>query len=202
MVSKEIGEVQLKRRTTSTSESESVSNSKGGGSDSTSSSTSESEQTVTERIVLPAEIMGLPKFFGYLRTGGSHRVAKVKVEFDGIPRRGDQEDFAWRAQRALPKRPVAAAVKVEVPERQQQQQIHEIAQSNQEEAVETHEGISSPESYQDRLSALASALMRESFERWEPEAIAALTDEEMTELSGIFVERAEIALANAGQYPA
>jgi hypothetical protein len=197
MVSKEIGESQLKRKTTSTSESESVSNSRGGGSDSTSSSTSESEQTVTERIVFPAEIGGLPDLLGYLRTGGSLRVAKVKVEFDGLPRQGDQDDFVWRAQRPLPKRPVA---KVEVPE--QQQVVQEVVQLNQEESVENQKAAVSAESYQDRLSALASALMREAFERWEPGAIAALTEEEMAELSGIFVERAEIALTNAGHQPA
>ena len=199
MVSKEVGEVQLKRKTTSTSSSESVSNSKSGGSDSTSNSTSESEQTVTERIVFPAEVGGLPDLLGYLRTGGSHRVAKVKVEFDGLPRQGDQEDFVWRPQRALPKRAPAAVPVAKVTEQQPGQAI---IQPKQGEAVENHEEISSAESYQDRLQALASALMRESFERWEPEAIAALTDAEMAELSGIFVERAEIALTNAGQQPA
>jgi hypothetical protein len=90
--------------------------------------------------------------------------------------------------------------KVEVPE--QQQVVQEVVQLNQEESVENQKAAVSAESYQDRLSALASALMREAFERWEPGAIAALTEEEMAELSGIFVERAEIALTNAGHQPA
>jgi hypothetical protein len=52
---------------------------------------------------LPSQIAGLPDFYGYLRAGGSHMVARVKVEFDGLPRRGEQPDFVDQPQRALPR---------------------------------------------------------------------------------------------------
>ena len=53
---------------------------------------------------MPAEIAGLPDLRGYLRTGGSHIVAKVAIEFAGLPRQGDQPDFQPIPARALPKR--------------------------------------------------------------------------------------------------
>lgn len=106
-VSKELGEQQLRRETSSTSDSYgSSSNSSNGGvsnGSSSNSSTSKNEQIVIERAVLPSQIAGLPDLVGYLRTGGSHMVAKVLVEFDGLPRTGEQPDFVDQPQRPLPR---------------------------------------------------------------------------------------------------
>jgi len=191
MISRELGEIQLKRKTKSSSESSSVSTGgAGGGSSSESSSTSEQEQITQERIVLPAEIVGLPDLTGYLRTGGSHRVAKVKVNFDGLPRHGDQPDFVWRQQRALP---TAESIKAGQPKTQEQQTM-----TTTQEAVTT-----APETtpatvkvddaaIEAAIRARAIDLMKESMASWADEDVAALSDEEMAELTKIFVERAEI----------
>lgn len=139
-VSKELGDVQLRRHTKSTSESsnEGFSNSNShagtGGSSSSSSgsstSSSRNEQIVTERAVLPAEIAGLPDLRGYLRTGGSHIVAKVAIEFAGLPRQGDQPDFEPIPARALPKGP-------------NQEQVQEVAEVQEEqEEQEEVDGLS------------------------------------------------------------
>ncbi len=199
MVSKEVGEVQLKRKTTSTSSSESVSNSKGGGSDSTSESTSESEQTVTERLVLPAEIMGLPDMVGYLRTGGSHRVAKVTVEFDGLPRRGEQDDFVWRAQRQLPKGKVEVVHEkkggVIMEEKVQGAVVGLVPTKNVEANENSGLGeVGAIEVDEVKIRGRALELMRESMGTWDDQSVAALTDAEITELTGVFIERAEIEI--------
>ncbi|MHB1659417.1 MAG: type IV secretion system DNA-binding domain-containing protein [Acidithiobacillus sp.] len=106
-VSKELGDQQLRRETRGSSDSygNSSSSSQGGGSSSSSSnsSTSTNEQIVIERAVLPSQIAGLPDLVGYLRTGGSEMIAKVRVDFDGLPRRGEQPDFIDQPQRALPR---------------------------------------------------------------------------------------------------
>lgn len=182
MVSRELGEVQLLRKTKSSSESSSTSTGSGnsGGSSSESSSTSENEGMVTERVVLPAEIMGLPDLVGYLRTGGSHRVAKVRVEFDGIPRRGDQEDFMWRAQRALPSAESIRAAKAATV-------IKDDSQENQSVARVEYDA----EALEARIRDRAMELMNESMGAWDDESVASLTDAEVSELTKIFIERAE-----------
>jgi type IV conjugative transfer system coupling protein TraD len=106
-VSKEIGDQQLRRETRSESQSwgSSNSNSQGGGSSSSSSndSSSKNEQVVIERAVLPSQVAGLPDLVGYLKTGGSEMVAKVRVEFDGLQRHGEQPEFVDQPQRPLPR---------------------------------------------------------------------------------------------------
>lgn len=136
-VSKELGDVQLRRHTKSTSESsnEGFSNNsshsgQGGGSSSSSgssTSSSRNEQIVTERAVLPAEIAGLPDLRGYLRTGGSHIVAKVAIDFAGLPRQGDQPDFQPIPARALPKGRV------------EQPQVEEVEDTEEVQVQETGE---------------------------------------------------------------
>ena len=185
MISKELGDVQLKRKTTSTGSSEGFSDG-GQGSNTSGSSTNTSEQIVTERIVLPAEIAGLPDLVGYLRTGGSHRVAKVKIEFDGLPRHGEGEDFVWRPQRKLPTAESIAAAKASVMQ-QAQEKIGGDGMKEQE--------VKDPEALEQTIRKRALALMKESMERWDDESVAALTDSEMSELTRIFIERAEIELA-------
>lgn len=118
-VSKEIGDQQLRRETRGSSDSygSSSSSSQGGGSQgsSSNSSTSKTEQIVTERAVLPSQIAGLPDLHGYLRTGGSHMVARVRVDFDGLPRRGEQPDFVDQPQRPLPRYNPGAGAEVQAP---------------------------------------------------------------------------------------
>lgn len=186
MISKELGEIQLKRKTTSTSESNSYTDGQS-QSNSESSSTSISEQVVTERIVLPSEIAGLPNLRGYLRAGGSHRVAKVSIEFGGIPRRGEQEDFIWKPQRALP---TAESVAVN----NKQQEVNTMSKE-----PEVHEELS-PEMQQDAeketwIRTRALEMLKESMNEWDDGTKAALTDEDVSELTKIFIERAEIELA-------
>ncbi|WP_163097227.1 type IV secretion system DNA-binding domain-containing protein [Acidithiobacillus ferrianus] len=104
-VSKELGEIKLTRKTASASASNSTStNGQGGGSSSSNSNSSSTNEAITtERLILPSQIMGLEDLHGYLRMGGSHRVARVKIEFDGLPRHGDQPDFLDCPQRSLPR---------------------------------------------------------------------------------------------------
>ena len=204
MISKELGEKQIKRKSHSESTSQSYS-SGGQGSNSNSSSSSTSEQVVIERIVLPAEVSGLPDLFGYLRTGGSHRVAKVFCEYGGIPRRGDQDDFVWKRQRSLPTlegvledKARARAAKGEVIMEEKGQgavvgvvptktvETNEISGLGEVEAVEMDEA---------KIRSRALELMRESMGKWDDQSIAALTDAEISELTGIFIERAEIEVA-------
>lgn len=187
MISKELGDVQLKRKTTSTGSSEGYSDG-GKGSNTSGSSTNTSEQTVTERIVLPAEVGGLPDLIGYLRTGGSHRVAKVRVEFDGIPRRGEQDDFVWRPQRKLSTAESIAKEKEGVMQ-QAQKKIGGDGMKEQE--------VKDPEVLEQTIRKRALALMKESMERWDDQSVASLTDDEVTELTGIFIERARLELASS-----
>ncbi|MDA8246967.1 type IV secretion system DNA-binding domain-containing protein [Acidithiobacillus sp.] len=195
MISKELGEKQIKRKTHSTSENQGYSDG-GQGSNSNSSSSSTSEQVVIERIVLPAEISGLPNLFGYLRTGGSHRVAKVFCEYGGIPRRGEQEDFIWKRQRALP---TAASIVLEKGEQGMEEQIVTSVPVPTK-TVGTNEnsglrGVELVEEEEAKIRNRALELMQESMGTWDDQSIAALTDSEITELTGIFIERAEIEVA-------
>ena len=199
MISKELGEKQIKRKTHSESESSSTSSGGGGGgSASNSNSSSTSEQVVIERIVLPAEIAGLPDLFGYLRTGGSHRVAKVRCEFGGMPRRGDQDDFVWKRQRALP---TAASVVLEKGERNMEVQnavTDGVPVSTKNVGINENSGLGVVEAVEmdeAEIRRRALALMKESMGTWDDESIAALTDVEIGELTGIFIERAEIEVA-------
>ena len=196
MISKELGEKQIKRKSHSESESSSTSSGGGGGgSASNSNSSSTSEQVVIERIVLPAEIAGLPDLYGYLRTGGSHRVAKVKCDFGGMPRHGEQDDFIWKRQRPLP---TAASIVLEKGGRGMEEQIVTsvpVPTKN----VETNEnsglgGIESVEMEETKIRSRALELMRESMGSWDDQSVAALTDGELVELTGIFIERAEIEI--------
>ena len=207
MISKELGEKQIKRKTHSTSESNGYSDG-GQGSNSNSSSSSTSEQVVIERIVLPAEIAGLPDLYGYLRTGGSHRVAKVFCEYGGIPRRGDQDDFVWKRQRALPaldeiladKARARAAKGGVIMEEQGQGAVVGVVPTKTVEANEISgpgEGVVEAEAVEAdeaKIRSRALGLMKESMGSWDDESIAALTDREITELTSIFIERAEIEI--------
>lgn len=212
MISKELGEKQIKRKTHSESESSSTSSGGGGGSASNSNSSSTSEQVVIERIVLPAEIAGLPDLFGYLRTGGSHRVAKVFCEYGGIPRRGAQDDFVWKRQRSLPTlegiledkaraRAAEGEVIMEEKERGQGAVVDEVVPTKTVEANEISglgEGAAAAEAVEAdeaKIRSRALELMRESMGSWDDQSIAALTDGEIVELTGIFIERTEIEVA-------
>ncbi|WP_278666999.1 type IV secretion system DNA-binding domain-containing protein [Acidithiobacillus ferriphilus] len=197
MISKELGEKQIKRKTHSSSESNSYSDG-GQGSNSNSSSSSTSEQVVIERIVLPAEVSGLPDLFGYLRTGGSHRVAKVFCEYGGIPRRGEQEDFVWKRQRSLPTLARAAKGEVIMEEKGQGAAVDEVVPTN---FVETNgnsglSGVELVEEEEAKIRNRALELMKESMGSWDDQSIADLTDSEITELTGIFIERAEIEITS------
>ena len=46
-----------------------------------------------------------------------------------------------------------------------------------------------------KIRSRALELMRESMGKWDDQSIAALTDAEISELTGIFIERAEIEVA-------
>ena len=210
MISRELGEVQLLRKTKSSSESSSTSTGSGqaGGSSSESSSSSESEQITQERIVLPSEIMGLPDLVGYLRTGGSHRVAKVRVQFDGIPRRGDQEDFVWKQQRPLPTAETIKAAKAQAQATvgtndalENQGVAHGEAALGNTEGLQNQGiagGEADVEALEVRIRDRALALMTESMSTWDDESVTALTDDEMSELTNIFIERAEIEIIGVG----
>jgi type IV secretory pathway TraG/TraD family ATPase VirD4 len=199
MISRELGEIQLKRKTKSSSESSSVSTGgAGGGSSSESSSTSEQEQITQERIVLPAEIVGLPDLTGYLRTGGSHRVAKVKVNFDGLPRFGDQPDFIWKQQRPMPTaESIRAATTQQVTTQPQEQTMTQTTtdvtkETETEATAKTTADALDDAAIEAAIRARALELMQESMSAWADEDVAALSDDEMSELTKIFVERAEI----------
>jgi len=192
MISRELGEVQLKRKTKSSSESSSVSSGNQGGSSSESSSTSENEQITQERIVLPAEIMGLPDLTGYLRTGGSHRVAKIKVSFDGLARFGDQPDFVWRQQRPLPTAESIKAAPTGQPTKQEQQTMTQEAVTTVTEPTATK--ATDDAAIEEAIRSRALALMQESMAAWSDADVAALSKDEMSELTSIFVERAAIEI--------
>ncbi|OCB03278.1 hypothetical protein BBC27_08780 [Acidithiobacillus ferrivorans] len=184
MISKELGEAQLKRKTHSNSASNSFTSGQS-SSNSESSSNSTSEAMVIERIVLPAEIAGLPDLVGYLRTGGSHRVAKVKVEFDGIPRQGEQEDFVWKRQRALPGKESLRSNAQQEGKGMNEQVIEQVAQDKD---------IADIEAQEQKVRELAIEMMNESMAAWDDTSAASLTDSEMDELTGIFIQRARIEL--------
>ena len=210
MISKELGEKQIKRKTHSTSENQGYSDG-GQGANSHGSSSSTSEQVVIERIVLPAEIAGLSDLCGYLRTGGSHRVARVFCEYGGIPRRGEQDDFVWKRQRSLPTkegileekaRARAAKGGVIMEDRKGQGVVvglvDEVVPTN---FVETNENsdlsdieVDAVEMDEAKIRSRALELMRESMGTWDDQSVAALTDSEITELTSIFIERAEIEI--------
>lgn len=200
MISKELGEIQLKRKTTGTSESTSYTDGQN-SSNSETTSTNVSEQVVTERIVLPSEIAGLPNLSGYLRTGGGHRVAKVTIDFGGIPRRGDQEDFVWKPQRALPTAESIAAAKTSTTKETNTMKAEPtIAQTPAQEEM-------TPEMQQDAekeawIRTRSLEMLKESMNEWDEGAKAALTDEDLSELTKIFIERAEIELAMKFSEPA
>ena len=188
MISRELGEAQIKRKTHSNSESNSFTSGQN-SSNSESSSNSTSEQMVIERIVLPAEIAGLPDLMGYLRTGGSHRVAKVKVEFDGLARQGDQEDFVWKRQRALPgKESLRSNAQQEDKGMNEQQQVEAVKDQVKD------EDIAAIEAHEKEVRELAIKMMHDSMAAWDDGAVSTLTDDEMSELTKIFIQRARIAL--------
>ncbi|WP_031571787.1 type IV secretion system DNA-binding domain-containing protein [Acidithiobacillus thiooxidans] len=205
MISKELGEIQLKRKTESTSEGTSYSDGKS-SSNSESSSTSVSEQVVTERLVLPAEIAGLPDLRGYLRTGGSHRVAKVSIEFGGIPRRGDQDDFVWKLQRALPTAESVAADTAKVGDKKEhivsKDKDARAVQSNPAPAAQDQPAVDTDKARELVIRTRALEMLKESVASWNEQATAELTDEDLSELTKIFIERAEIELAMKLSEPA
>ena len=210
MISKELGEKQIKRKTHSTSENQGYSDG-GQGANSHGTSSSTSEQVVIERIVLPAEIAGLSDLCGYLRTGGSHRVARVFCEYGGIPRRGEQDDFVWKRQRSLPTkegileekaRARAAKGGVIMEEKGRGAVVGLVDEVVPTNFVETNENsdlsdieVDAVEMDEAKIRGRALELMRESMGTWDDQSVAALTDSEITELTGIFIERAEIEVA-------
>lgn len=192
-VSKEIGDQQLKRETSSSSNSYSNSHGgQGGGSSSESSSTS--EQIVIERAVLPSQIAGLPDLYGYLRTGGSSTVAKVKVDFDGLPRKGDQPDFVHQPQRQLPKyrapdeqqgnvQNTAARIESDAPIETPTAQIQET----QSPAQETQSMESLMQQYSKSITHETQAFCTE----YGDEFLASLTDEDIDAFADVLVDKVE-----------
>ena len=89
LMSKEVGDRQIKRKT------ENHSSSTG---QHASSSTSTSWQTVTERAVLASEIMALPDLTGYLRIEDT----TMRVELKYTPRTASQPDYQPVPPRPLP----------------------------------------------------------------------------------------------------
>ena len=56
-------------------------------------------------------------------------------------------------------------------------------------------GVELVEEEEAKIRNRALELMQESMGTWDDQSIAALTDSEITELTGIFIERAEIEVA-------
>lgn len=92
LMSKEIGDRQIKRR------QESHNNSGSPGGQNFSVSTSTSWQTTTERSVLASEIMALPDLHGYLRIEDT----TMRVEMKYTPRTASQPDYEPVLPRPLP----------------------------------------------------------------------------------------------------
>ena len=195
-VSKEIGDQQLRRETSSKSSSTSKSggNGQNGGSSSNSASSSSSEQIVIERAVLPSQIAGLPDLVGYLRTGGSSTVARVKVEFAGLARRGEQPDFIDQPQRPLPKyraldqgqgtvSTMAAREVEDAHESEPTQDIQEtssIAQENE-----------TMESLMQQYSVSIASETRNFCAEYGDEFLASLTDEDIDAFAEIMADRVD-----------
>lgn len=198
IVSKELGEIQLKRKTQSTSDSKSYSSTSGkGGSstDSESSSTSTNEQVSIERVVMPSEIAGLPDLFGYLRAGGSHRVAKVKVNFDGLPRSGEQETVVWKEQRQLPRTFNTSKIKDETvtpelnPDHEQSDNAEDLPDLPPDELSLI---MNQEQKRAAKIGELSIKIANESLAEWTDESKSAIRDEDMDTLMQTFFERAEL----------
>ncbi|WP_163055373.1 type IV secretion system DNA-binding domain-containing protein [Acidithiobacillus ferrooxidans] len=208
-VSKEIGDQQIRRETTSNSDSSSAQGA--------SSSTSTGEQIVIERAVLPSQIAALPDLTGYLKLGGSAVVAKVIVDFAGLPRTGEQDNFQDRPMRTMrkPARPGTAQANeqqpVQVPEVQQAQAE---ATATPSAVVTTAQAVGFPEAsthqpdqevdMQEIIDQYGEILRAETefvFSQYDAEFVAAMTDDDIAELADILAERAELIYAarNPGQ---
>lgn len=191
-VSKELGDVQLSRRTSSTSSSTSTSTSQNhsagaGGSSGSSDSTSSSsnEQIVIERLVLPSQIAGLPDLAGYLKTGGSHIVAKVKVTFDGLPRHGDQPDFNPVPQRPLPRYLPGGG--------SEQQAQEKVAQHDQESTTQMQEqDMQELEQKIEQYGIAVQSMIDDMISEKSADFFANLTDQDIADFAEIFAERAEL----------
>ena len=214
-VSKELGDQQLRRETQSQSTSHGSSDSSSAGAGSSSnggtsntsrsssssynSSTSTNEQIVIERAVLPSQIAGLPDLVGYLRTGGSEMIAKVKVDFAGLPRHGEQPEFVDQAQRALPRynAPAAEGTTGDVA------QAFSIPGGGGGEAAPEPEPGSGTEganaSMESMMAAYGATVETEVanfLAEYGPEFIANLDDSDIDTFAEILAERVDLTTAN------
>ena len=201
-ISKELGDQQLRRETSSSSDSTSTSTSSGGGaapgSSSSSTSSSTNEQIVIERTVLPSQIAGLPDLVGYLRTGGSHMVARVKVDFDGLPRRGEQDEFIAKPQRPLPRYRPNAEAPLATPLATPWAGEGSEATPAQEPGDSTHDQEQTMEAmmreYEDAVQIEVAKFIAE----YGQEFISNLDDEDIEAFSAIFAERVDMMMQSAG----
>ncbi|MDA8377336.1 MAG: type IV secretion system DNA-binding domain-containing protein [Planctomycetia bacterium] len=198
-VSKEIGDQQLRRETQSSSNSTSRSSGSGGpngGSSSNSDSSSTSEQIVTERAVLPSQIAGLPDLVGYLRTGGSSTVARVKVEFDGLPRQGEQPNFMDQPQRALPKYRApdqGQGTVSNMAAREVEDAHYESPTGNmQETTTSTAQETPTMESLMQQYSVSIANETRNFCAEYGDEFLASLTDEDIENFAEIMADRVDV----------
>lgn len=201
IVSKELGEIQLKRTTQSTSDSRSTStgdsataeknsvvptSTSKSNTDSSSRSSSKNESVVIERVVMPSEIAGLPDLYGYLRTGGSHRVAKVKVNFDGLQRSGEQETVIWKEQRQLPK---IEPDHHQNPDRETVNKTEDLPNLPPDELAVI---MNQEQKRAAKIGELSIKIATESLAEWSDESKSAIRDEDMDILMQTFFERAEL----------
>ena len=202
-VSKEIGDQQIRRETTSSSDSSSAQGA--------SSSTSKGEQIVIERAVLPSQIAALPDLTGYLKLGGSAVVAKVIVDFAGLPRVGEQDNFQDRPMRTLrkPARPAMDTAAEQQPVQSPEVQAQAEATATPDAVVTTSPDVGFPEASTQpdqeyvmqqaaaQYNSILHAETQKLLDTYDDELIANLNDEEIDQLAEILVERTDIITGNA-----
>ena len=202
-VSKEIGDQQIRRETVSNSDSSSAQGA--------SSSTSTGEQIVIERAVLPSQIAALPDLMGYLKLGGSAVVAKVIVDFAGLPRTGEQDNFQDRPMRVLrkPARPALAPAAEQQPVQSPEVQAQAEATAAPSAVVTDAAASGFPEASTQpdqeyvmqqaaaQYNSILHAETQKLLDTYDDELIANLNDEEIDQLAEILVERTDIITGNA-----
>ena len=211
-VSKEIGDQQIRRETTSNSDSSS--------SQGSSSSTSTGEQIVIERAVLPSQIAALPDLTGYLKLGGSPVVAKVIVDFAGLPRTGEQDNFQDRPMRTLrkPARPPLAPApetQAKAPENQAETEATATpsavvtpadAGGFPEASTQPNHQPDHQEADMQQAAAQYNSILHTETQKlldtYDEDLIANLSDDEIDQLAEILVERTDIITGNADKMEA
>ncbi|WP_231104546.1 type IV secretion system DNA-binding domain-containing protein, partial [Acidithiobacillus ferrooxidans] len=200
-VSKEIGDQQIRRETVSNSDSSSAQGA--------SSSTSTGEQIVIERAVLPSQIAALPDLTGYLKLGGSPVVAKVIVDFAGLPRTGEQDNFQDRPMRTMrkPARPAMAPAAEQQPVLAPEVQAETEATATPSAVVTDAAASGFPEASTQlqevemqqaatQYNSILHAETQKLLDTYDEELIANLNDEEIDQLAEILVERTDIITGN------